>query len=174
MQCLQNLAKSGERSVLTLGSLCLPCCARYSVKLIYYYFYLHYLTQVKQLHIQYVTIQGKDIFIKKIVTLVMACIKEIKRFYISFFTVRCNTTRYYINICFVCLLTFSKVQCKKIHIGLPHLNCYNLIKTKIQISIKMDNIQTQFIIKICIIVCIEYCIVCIEASRGARAQSVTG
>ena len=27
-QCLQNLAESGERSALTLGSLCLPCCVR--------------------------------------------------------------------------------------------------------------------------------------------------
>ena len=27
-QCLQNLAESGEQSVLTLGSLCLPCCVR--------------------------------------------------------------------------------------------------------------------------------------------------
>ena len=27
-QCLQNSAESGERSVLTLGSLCLPCCMR--------------------------------------------------------------------------------------------------------------------------------------------------
>ena len=27
-QCFQNLAASGERSVLTLGSLCLPCCVR--------------------------------------------------------------------------------------------------------------------------------------------------
>ena len=27
-QCLQNSAESGERSVLTLGSLCLPCCVR--------------------------------------------------------------------------------------------------------------------------------------------------
>ena len=27
-QCLQNLAESGERSVLTLGSLYLPCCVR--------------------------------------------------------------------------------------------------------------------------------------------------
>ena len=25
-QCLQNLAENGERSVLTLGSVCLPCC----------------------------------------------------------------------------------------------------------------------------------------------------
>ena len=35
MQCLQNSAKSGERSVLTLGSLCL-LCAGYSVKLIWF------------------------------------------------------------------------------------------------------------------------------------------
>ena len=27
-QCFQKLAGSGERSVLTLGSLCLPCCVR--------------------------------------------------------------------------------------------------------------------------------------------------
>ena len=27
-QCLQNSAKIGERSVLTLGALCLPCCVR--------------------------------------------------------------------------------------------------------------------------------------------------
>ena len=27
-QCLQNSAVSGERSVLTLGSFCLPCCMR--------------------------------------------------------------------------------------------------------------------------------------------------
>ena len=27
-QCLQNLAESGERSVFTLGSLCLPSCVR--------------------------------------------------------------------------------------------------------------------------------------------------
>ena len=27
-QCLQNSAESGERSILTLGSLCLPCCER--------------------------------------------------------------------------------------------------------------------------------------------------
>ena len=27
-QCLQNSAESGERSILTLGSLCLPCCVR--------------------------------------------------------------------------------------------------------------------------------------------------
>ena len=29
-QCLQNSADSGERSVLTLGSLCLPSCVRYT------------------------------------------------------------------------------------------------------------------------------------------------
>ena len=27
-QCLQNSAENGGRSVLTLGSLCLPCCVR--------------------------------------------------------------------------------------------------------------------------------------------------
>ena len=27
-QCLQNLAQSGELSVITLGCLCLPCCVR--------------------------------------------------------------------------------------------------------------------------------------------------
>ena len=27
-QCLQNSAESGDRSVSTLGSLCLPCCVR--------------------------------------------------------------------------------------------------------------------------------------------------
>ena len=27
-QCLQNSTENGERSVLTLGSLCLPCCLR--------------------------------------------------------------------------------------------------------------------------------------------------
>ena len=27
-QCLQKLAESGERSLLILGSLCLPCCVR--------------------------------------------------------------------------------------------------------------------------------------------------
>ena len=34
-QCLQNSAESGERSVLTIGSLCLLCQCVYSVKLIY-------------------------------------------------------------------------------------------------------------------------------------------
>ena len=38
MQCVQNSAESGERSVLTLRSLCLPSeYARYSVKLIFIY-----------------------------------------------------------------------------------------------------------------------------------------
>ena len=41
--CLQNSAESGERSVLTLGSLCLPCCVRDTVwswfNLIKFYLY---------------------------------------------------------------------------------------------------------------------------------------
>ena len=50
-QCLQNSAKSGERSVLALGSLCLPCCVRDTAwSWFWYFFYICSSCHIKQVH----------------------------------------------------------------------------------------------------------------------------
>ena len=54
-QCLQNLAESGERSVLTLDSLSLPTllCAGYSVKLFFCFLFIYFSTLVFALCTKY-------------------------------------------------------------------------------------------------------------------------
>ena len=47
-QCLQNWAESGERSVLTIDSLCLPCCVRDTAWSWFIFLFISFSFEVKQ------------------------------------------------------------------------------------------------------------------------------
>ena len=61
-QCLQNLAESGERCVLTLGSLCLPCSVRDTEWSLFNFFFLRWLNKVR-----YYDLLPKNWELKKII-----------------------------------------------------------------------------------------------------------